>query len=211
MSWSPCSETSRVVSDHYETPWGITPRDVLNDALGSHRATFTWQRHSSFSYDVEGRSTTLLVKIARRGRANFFKRDGSPNCPSMGPCFEFYRCSSTLVIPVHVQATTQDGAIKAQQDSELTVSARHNIELHLDQPFATHRGTLPIPKLREKTVSVPSLGISLGFSRKRTMAGAIRGFYEIENVGGRFAEYACFPDKRLREFRNSERAIGCRD
>ena len=206
--WSPCVETSRVVSDGFKTPWGSTPRDVLNIALGTHRTTFTWQRESSFSYDVEGKSTTLRVEITRRGPATFVKRDGNSPC-SREPC-PYYDCSSSnLVIPVHVEATTEDGAIKAQEDSELTVSDRHYIGVSLGQWFATHRGTLQIREIRTKGLSVPHFGISLGFSRKRTMVGAIRGSYEIANVGGLFVEYACFPDKRPPELRNSEDEVGC--
>ena len=76
-SWSPCVQTSRLVGDRFKTPWGQTPRDVLNTALGSHRATLTWQRESAFSYGVEGTTTSLLVEITRKGPATFVARDGS--------------------------------------------------------------------------------------------------------------------------------------
>jgi hypothetical protein len=209
-SWPPCNETRRVVSDGFKTPWGLTPRDVLKIALGTHRTTFTWQRQSSFSYDVEGRSTTLRVEITRRGRATFVKRDGSIRCPSVGPCMGYDCSSSKLLIPVHVAATTQDGAIKAQEDSELTVYV-HEIGVSLGQSFATHHGTLRIREIREKGLSVPGFGISLRFTRKRIMVGSIRGSYEIASVGGEFVEYACFPHHPPAELRHAEGEVGCRN
>jgi hypothetical protein len=207
--WSPCVETSRVVSDSFKTPWGATPRDVLNIALGTHRTTLTWQRESSFSYGVEGTSTTLVVEITRRGPATFFDRDGSLRPPPGGGPFLAYHCPPELLIPVRIKAETQDGVIAVEADSVLQTSSRRYIGLFVEQPLAGHRGTLRIRDIREKGLLVPDFGIFLGFSRKRTMVGAIRGSYLVENSGGLYVEYACFPDTPPRELRGLEEFIGC--
>lgn len=206
--WSPCVQTSRVVGDRFKTPWGATPRDVLKVALGSHRTPLTWQHERSFTYGVEGTSTTLQVDITRPGPPTFVKRDGSLRCESM-PCMEM-ECSSQLLIPVHVKAVTQDGVIVAEGDSQLTVSSRRYIGVSIGQLFATHRGTLRIREIREKGLVADGFGIGLGFSRKGTLVGAIRGSYLVENVGGVFVIYACFPETTPPELRGSDEFdIGC--
>lgn len=160
---------------------------------------------------MEGTSTALRVEITRKGPATFLKRDGSmrsvPGAPLMA-----YDCSSQLRIPVHVKAETQDGVIAVRGDSELVVSSRRFIGVSIGQSFATHRGTLRIRDIREKGLRVPGFGISLGFSRKRTMVGAIRGSYEVENAGiAVFVRYACFPATPPPELRGSDESdIGCR-
>lgn len=169
----------------------------------------TWQHESSFSYGVEGTSTTLLVEITRPGRATFVERDGSLRCDD-GDCIAM-DCSSELRIPVHLEAVTQDGVIVAGGDSELTVSSRRYIGVGIGQLFATHRGTLRIREIRQKGLLADGFGINLGFSRTRTMVGAIRGSYLVEGVGGVFVVYACFPDRTPPELRGSdEHDIGCR-
>jgi hypothetical protein len=199
------------VGDRFKTPWGTTPRDVLKIALGSHRTPLTWRHESSFSYGVEGTSTTLLVEITRAGRATFVERDGSSQC-DRAPCtLMAMDCSSVLLIPVHVEAVTQDGVIVARGDSQLTVSSRRYIGVSIGQSFATHRGTLRIREIRDKGLLAGGFGIGLGFSRKRTMVGAIRGSYLVENVGALFVVYACFPATVPPELRGSDESdIGCR-
>lgn len=210
LPWPPCNQKSRQVNDLFKTPWGTTPRDILNIALGSHRTTLTWQREKAFSYGVEGTSTTLRVQITRRGRATFVE-GGSTRCIGPGPCMSWDCSTSKLYIPVHVKVVTDDGVIATQDDSDLVVSSRRYIETSLGESFTSHRGTLRIREIHEKGLSVPDFGIVLRFSPKRTMVGAIGGSYTIENVGGLFVEYACFPAKPPPELRGVEGEIGCRD
>lgn len=188
---SPCVQTTRVVGDVFKTPWGITPRDVQNIAQGTHRIPLKWRRDEMISYGVEGTTTTLLVEITRRKAATtFVKRDGGQRSGEMVA----YDCSSRLHIPVHVKATTQDGVVSVEGDSELIVSSRTSIVMTL---YAPQRGTLRIRELKEKGTVVDSFGIVLGFRGKRTVVGAIGGGYKCADEGCMHLPYAyaCFPDK----------------
>jgi hypothetical protein len=121
-----------------------------------------------------------------------------------------YNCPPKLEIPVRVKAETQDGVISVQADSVLQVSSRHYIEVSVGQSLLSHRGTLRIRDIREKGLKVDGFGVILGFTRKRTMVGAIRGSYEVTGVGALYVEYACFPDTPPTELRGSdEDFIGC--
>lgn len=205
---SPCVQTSRFVSDSFETPWGTTARDVLNIALGSHRTPLTWQHDNRFSYSVEGTSTSLLVPITRRGPARFVERDGGIRCDRQ-PCAA-YICLSELLIPVHVKAESRDGVIATEGDSQLKVSSQHCIGAAIGQSFATHPGAFRIREIHEKGLVVDGFGISFGFSRKRIMVGAVRGNYDVE-YGAAYVEYACFPETPPPELRDSdEQDVGCR-
>jgi hypothetical protein len=182
-------ETTRVVSDLFKTPWGITLRDIQNTVLGKHRAPLKWRHEEAFSYGVEGTSTTLLVEITRgKGQVKFIKRDGSQRDSSMA-----YDCRSELHIPVHVKATTQDGVVSIEGDSELEVLSRSSMVMTLS---ATRPETLRIRELREKGTLVDSFGIVLGFRRNRIMVGAIGGGYQCadDNCLHIPYAYACFPD-----------------
>ncbi len=190
-AYGPCVQTTRVVSDRFKTPWGITPRDVHNTVLGKHRTALKWRHEAAFSYGVEGTSTTLLVEITRgKEPVTFVRRDGSQRWDTMMA----YDCSSELRIPLHVKATTQDGVVSVEGDSELTVSSRRSIVVTL---YAAQRGTLRIRETREKGTVVDSFGIVLGFRGKRAMVGAIGGGYKCadENCLHIPYAYACFPDK----------------
>ena len=91
------------------------------------------------------------------------------------------------------------------------MSSRRYIGTSIGQSFAAHRGTLRIRDVREKGLVLDGFGIALGFSRKRTMVGAIRGSYEITGVGALYVEYACFPSESPPELRDSdEDEVGCR-
>ena len=204
----PCEETRHVVDDRFETPWGSTPREVLKIALGRHRTSLTWQPESAFSYGVEGTTTTLQVEITRAGPATFLEgKEGHQR-----HIRDYTECGSGLLIPVHVQAETQDGVIVTEGDAELIDTSRNYIGTSVGQSFATHRGTLRLDNIdiREKGLVLDGFGIVLGFSRKGTMVGAIRGNYLIEGVGALWVVYACFPAKSPPELRHSgESDIGC--
>jgi hypothetical protein len=184
----PCVRTTRVVSDVFKTPWGITPRDVQNTALGTHRKPLQWRHEEAISYGVEGTSTTLLVEITRRKLPVTFARSDGQRDGLMA-----HDCSSELRIPVHVKATTQDGVLSVEGDSELVVSSRNSIVINL---YGPQRGTLRIREVREKGTVVDGFGIVLGFRGKRTMVGAIGGAYRCpeENCLHIAYAYACFPD-----------------
>jgi hypothetical protein len=191
----PCVQTTRVVGDLFKTPWAITPRDVQNTALGTHRMPLKWRHEEAISYGMEGTSTTLLVEITRRkGPVTFVERGRSQwDSLAIRAATMVYDCSSKLRIPVHVKATTQDGVVSVEGDSELAVSSRNSIIMTL---YAAQRGTLRIRELREKGTVVDSFGIVLGFRRKRTMVGAIGGSYRCtaDNCLHMPYAYACFPD-----------------
>ena len=187
----PCVQKTRVVGDGFETPWGITPRDVQKAALGKHRTPITWRREEAMSYGVEGTRTTLVVEITRgTGPIEFVERNGSQRADDMVA----YDCGSELSVPVHVKATTQDGVVSIEGDSKLVVSSRNQIAVTL---YGKQQGTLRIRKLEEEGTVVDSFGIALAFRPNRTMVGAIGGGYRCGDFNCMHLPYAyaCFPEK----------------
>jgi hypothetical protein len=206
-----CDETRTVVDDRFATPWGSTPLDVLKIALGRHRTSLAWQTESAFSYGVEGTTTTLEVEITRAGPATFL--EGKKGRHRERHIRGHLECGSALLIPVHVRAETEDGVIITEGEANLTTTSQHDIGTALEQPFATHRGTLRLDTIdiRQKGLVLDGFWIVLGFSREGTVVGAIRGNYVIEGVGARWAEYACFPARSPPELsRSGESDIGCK-
>lgn len=163
--------------------------ELVKAALGKHETPVTWRYEEAMTYGVEGTRTTLRVEVTLlRGPCRFV------DCETYADDWMVYECTPELRIPVHVEATTGDGVVAIEGDSELVVTSEDHVALELS---GTQRGTLRICELREADTVVSSFGIVLGFRPDRTMVGAIGGGFRCgrDNCLHIPYAYACFPDR----------------
>ena len=167
----------------------LAAQELVKGALGKHETPVTWRYEEAMTHGFEGTRTTLRVEITLlRGPCTF------DNCETYAADWMVYECTPELRIPVHVEATTDDGAVAMEGDSELVVTSANHVTLELR---GTQRGTLHVRELREAGTVVNSFGIVLGFRPGRTIVGAIGGGYRCGGEGCMHIAYAyaCFPDK----------------